>query len=368
VIAITRAPRLRRSIGSKPAISACWASRLSVSSLLNSLPSICGTGVSVPSVAALSTSTSSACQRPPTAAASLPIASGAVRSSGAIVAAPPAAWICSSTASSLAESRATSTTCAPSRASAGLAHHLDDLEACRPANDRIVDEHDALAVDEGAVGIVLQLDSEVANLVAGLDEGPSDIVRADDSELEGNAAFLGVADRRRHARIGDRNDEIGLDRAFLGELGADPLAHIVDAMAVDHAVGPREIDMLEDAGPRPHRRERAVGADALVRDLDQLAGLDRSQIGRADHVERHRLGGEDIGLAEPAHDQRTDAERVAAGDDALRGQADQGIGALDLLQGVDEAVEQGAVFARGDEVDNHLGVAGGLEDRAAPVE
>ena len=115
--------------------------------------------------------------------------------------------------------------------------------------------------------------------------------------------------------------------------------------------------MLEDAGPRPLRRERAVRAHALVGDLDQLAGLDRAQIGRADHVERHRLGGEDIGVAEPAHDQRPDAERIAAGDHALGGQADQAVGALDLLQRVDEAVEQGAVAGGRDEVDDHLGVA-----------
>ena len=65
--------------------------------------------------------------------------------------------------------------------------------------------------------------------------------------------------------------------------------------------------------------------------------------------------------------QRADAERIAAGDHALGGQADQRIGALDLLQRVDEAVEQGAVAGGRDEVDDDLGVAGRLEDRAAPV-
>ncbi len=126
--------------------------------------------------------------------------------------------------------------------------------------------------------------------------------------------------------------------------------------------------MLEDARPRRHRRERAVRGHALVRHFDQLAGLDRTQIGRADHVERHRLRGKNIGLAEPAHDQWPDAERIAAGDHALGGEADQAVGALDLLQCVDEAVEQGAISGRRDEMDDNLGVAGRLEDRAAPVE
>ncbi len=70
----------------------------------------------------------------------------------------------------------------------GLAHHLHDLQRGRPAHDRIVDQDDALIPDEGAVGIVLELDAEVADLVAGLDEGSADIMRADDAELERDAA------------------------------------------------------------------------------------------------------------------------------------------------------------------------------------
>ena len=99
-------------------------------------------------------------------------------------------------------------------AGAGLAHHLHDLEAGRAADDRIVDQDDALALDQRAVGIVLELDAEVADLVARLDEGAADIMRADDAELERDAALLGVADRRGHARIGHRHDIIGLDRAL----------------------------------------------------------------------------------------------------------------------------------------------------------
>src|SRR3546814_5480368 len=40
----------------------------------------------------------------------------------------------------------------------GIAHHLHDLEARRAAHDRIVDQHDALARDQRAVGVVLQFD------------------------------------------------------------------------------------------------------------------------------------------------------------------------------------------------------------------
>ena len=76
-------------------------------------------------------------------------------------------------------------------ARAGVAHHLDDLDAGRAANDRIVDEDDALAVDQRRIGVVLQLDAEVADFLARLDEGPADIVRADDAEFERDAATPG---------------------------------------------------------------------------------------------------------------------------------------------------------------------------------
>ena len=67
------------------------------------------------------------------------------------------------------------------------AHHLDDLDGGGAAHDGIVDQHHALAVDLGAVGVVLQLDAEVADLVGRLDEGAADVVVADDAELEGDA-------------------------------------------------------------------------------------------------------------------------------------------------------------------------------------
>src|SRR3546814_2310323 len=77
---------------------------------------------------------------------------------------------------------------------ASIAHHLHDLQAGGAADDRIVDQYDTFAVDQRLVGIVLELDAEVTDLVAGLDEGAPDIVRADDAEFEGNARFLSIAD------------------------------------------------------------------------------------------------------------------------------------------------------------------------------
>ena len=92
---------------------------------------------------------------------------------------------------------------------AGLAHHLHDLHRGRAAHDGVVDQHDPLAVDDRAIGAVLEPHAELADVLARLDEGAPDIVVADDAELVGNAGFLGVADGGRDAGIGDRDHHVG---------------------------------------------------------------------------------------------------------------------------------------------------------------
>ncbi len=47
---------------------------------------------------------------------------------------------------------------------------------------------------------MLQLDAELADALLRLDEGASDVVIADDAELERNVALLAEADRGRDAR------------------------------------------------------------------------------------------------------------------------------------------------------------------------
>ena len=249
--------------------------------------------------------------------------------------------------------------------SARIAHHLHDLHRSCAADDAVVDQDDPLALDQGAIGIVLQLDAQVADVLAWLDEGPPDIVGADDAKFERDLRFLAEAERGGNAGIRDGNDEVGLDRRLARQLRADVLAHLIDRRAFDDAVGPREIDMFEDAGRGLGRCERPEAAHACSVDDDQLARLDVAQIAGADHVERDGFRSEDGRFAELAHHQRADAERVAAGDQPFGRQAKQGICALDLAERVGQPVERCRVARRRDEVDDHLGVAGRLEDRAA---
>jgi hypothetical protein len=83
-----------------------------------------------------------------------------------------------------------------------------------------------------------------------------------------------------------------------------------------------------------------AGNHALVIHHHQFARLDLAfEIG-AHHIERHGFAGEHDGIADAAHHQRADAQRIAAGDHARIGHADQRIGAFDQPQRIDEAIEQ----------------------------
>ena len=66
--------------------------------------------------------------------------------------------------------------------------------------------------------------------------------------------------------------------------------------------------------------------------IDDLAVLDVADVLCADDVERAGFRSEDRAAVELADDQRADAERIARADQFLVGEADEGVGALELAQ------------------------------------
>ena len=61
-----------------------------------------------------------------------------------------------------------------------------------------------------------------------------------------------------------------------------------------------------------------------------------------------------------AEDQRPDAERVARADQFLVGHADEGVGAFELTQALDEAVDEPVALGARHQMKDHLGVGGRL--------
>src|SRR4029077_17834090 len=71
----------------------------------------------------------------------------------------------------------------------GIAHHLHNLPRGRPAHDRVVYEHDPFAFDDRAIGGMFQANPLIADRLRWLNEGPANVVVADNAELVGNAGL-----------------------------------------------------------------------------------------------------------------------------------------------------------------------------------
>ena len=129
---------------------------------------------------------------------------------------------------------------------------------------------------------------------------------------------------------------IGSTRSALDRrLGRQPLAHrdpgAVHLDAVEARVGPGEVEELEQAEGARGRLRRTPGTllDAVLVGDQQLARGDVALELGADEVERAGLRGDDGIVAEPAEHERTEAVRVAEGEQLALGQPDHRRRALD---------------------------------------
>src|SRR5690606_36166617 len=205
----------------------------------------------------------------------------------------------------------------------------------------------------------------MAGAVRRLDEGAADVVRADNTELERDTGLLRIADRCRYAAVRHGNDQICLDRRFLCQLYPDLLARFVNRTFVKYRIRPAEVDMLEDAGAGRDIAERAMAANGPVEvHFDELTGIHLPLKIRAHYVEGDRFASEHHGVAEPAHDQRPNGQRITHRGQAARRHHDQRVSPLDQSQRVDKLVEHRRVTAGLDKVNDDLCVGSRLEDRA----
>src|SRR4029079_5568286 len=91
-----------------------------------------------------------------------------------------------------------------------------------------------------------------------LDEGAADVVVADQAEPHRDAGCLAKANRRAHAGIGNRNDDVSRNGSLRREIASEGRADLVDAAAEYITVGTRKVDVLEYAVRELGRR---VGPD-----------------------------------------------------------------------------------------------------------
>ena len=107
-----------------------------------------------------------------------------------------------------------------------------------PADDRVVDDDYALS-GNFRERVELEADALLPERLVGLDERAADVAVLDQPLAEGDPGRAREPDRRRRARVGDGEDEVGLGGRLGGELLADPDARAVHLDALEQGVGAR---------------------------------------------------------------------------------------------------------------------------------
>ena len=90
-------------------------------------------------------------------------------------------------------------------AGAGLAEHPDQGALGVAAHDRVVHDHQPLAAHHVLERVELEPDAELAQGLAGLDEGAADVGVLDEALAERDAALQRVAGGSRGAGLGHRD-------------------------------------------------------------------------------------------------------------------------------------------------------------------
>ena len=203
------------------------------------------------------------------------------------------------------------------------------------AHDRVVEDDHTLAGELGADRIELGADRRLARFVVRHDERAADVavlhepLAARQSDLLGHRLPGGLR------RLGHRNHDVGLQPGRLegaAEATAEFHARFVDGGAVEERVGPREVDVFEDAGAVRLVADLAEVRHPVLADPQHLAGLQVPHDLVAGDIEHDGLTGNRVPRAGRGHllaeDARLDAERVAERIHALAGDADDAVGAL----------------------------------------
>mmetsp|Transcript_59251 Transcript_59251/g.139740 ORF Transcript_59251/g.139740 Transcript_59251/m.139740 type:complete len:404 (-) Transcript_59251:1158-2369(-) len=268
----------------------------------------------------------------------------------------------------------------------GLAGHLHDLLRGGAAHDGIVHQQHIAAFELHADGIELLAHALLAGALPRHDEGAADVAVLDEAFAVGLADAVGQLHGRRAAAFRDRDDDVDL----VGRHGGDDalrqrLAHVqaclIDRDAVHHRVRAGQVDELEHAGVQRRVVVALLGVHLAGHVNEQrLAGRQVTLQFVACSFQRHAFAGDhELAIGRLAEAQRPDAEGVAEGQQALAGdQRNDGIAALDALlhgaHGVEDflgrqrQVACGQLQLVGQHVDQHLGVALGVDVTAVDVE
>ena len=235
------------------------------------------------------------------------------------------------------------------------------------ADDGVVHHDHAFILDHLLDDGQFERDFELAELLAGGNEGPADVVASDHSHVERNLALLAVANRRGGAGVRNGNDNVRFDRVLSGQLMTELLAELVHVLSEDPRILLGEVDVLEDAVcgfDAAWFHEESAVQPVLVQP-DDLTRLDLADELGPDGVDRAAFARDDpTALVGPADAQGPNPIGVARRLDMIGEQEKQRIRALKMVQDVAQRVGLALVTRLGQEMHDDLRVVGGFEDAA----
>ena len=155
---------------------------------------------------------------------------------------------------------------------------------------------------------------------------------------------------------------------FAREQAAQHFAALLDRPAEDEAIGPREIDVLENAVLQRLFGRETQRLDAALRDAQHFAGLDVAHVVAPIKSNAQVSEATIHAPSSRPRRQRAESARIAQRVHFVARQHQQRIRALDLVQRVAERAGKIPRLAARHQVHDHFGVAGGLENRAAMFE
>ena len=121
---------------------------------------------------------------------------------------------------------------------AGCPKHVDQFPGCSTSHDRVVNHDHTFFLQDSPDRIELDSHVEISDLLKRMDEGSSDVVIPDETDVQRHSQFLGISESSRIARVRYGDDQIRLDRMFPGKFVTVSSAGEIGILAEDDTVRP----------------------------------------------------------------------------------------------------------------------------------
>ena len=196
---------------------------------------------------------------------------------------------------------------------------------------------------------------------------------ANQPHAERNARLHCVANRRGHAGVRHRYNQIRVHRMLARQLPPQRFAAVIHAASENRAVRPREVHMLKNAELVRLFRREMDRLQSRLRNAQHLAWLDFAHILRVQQIESARFAGYDPGhfaiwRGEFSEIQRTEPAGIAHRVQFIRCEHHQRICAFALVQRVAQSAGQIARLRLCQQMHKNFGVAIGLKNGPAMLQ